>query len=106
MFDLNFCFGMFELGSGAKIGRPCYLVISATGGVRRVDATRVFMLHLFNDATPAAIIGLKVLRLVIAHLYQNEFTNSMIGVAGMSCDARRRRSDSGSEFQVRRRVSI
>jgi hypothetical protein len=46
MFDLNFCFGMFELGSGAKIGRPCYLVISATGGVRPVDATRVFMLHL------------------------------------------------------------
>jgi hypothetical protein len=37
MFDLYF--GMFDLGSGARMGRPCYLVISAMGN--RVTAVTV-----------------------------------------------------------------
>jgi hypothetical protein len=37
MFDLYL--GMFDLGSGARMGRPCYLVISAMGN--RVTAVTV-----------------------------------------------------------------
>jgi hypothetical protein len=50
MFDLYF--GMFDLGSGARMGRPCYLVISAMGNrvtVVTVDCDFLMLLTIVAD---------------------------------------------------------